>query len=78
MRIGKALGVAAMAALLAGCEVEVEDKNKDGVPEDVDVSTDSVALPDVDLPDVDVTTDTQSITVPVPDIEVHADSDSAR
>lgn len=75
MKIGKVLGVAAAAALLAACQVEVEDKNKDGVPEDVDVRADSVNL---DLPDVDVTTDTQSINVPVPDIEVNADSDSAR
>ncbi|HYJ79769.1 MAG TPA: hypothetical protein VEW03_09225 [Longimicrobiaceae bacterium] len=80
MRTSRALGVLALVATVAaaGCKVEVEDRNQDGVPEDVDVSVDSLRTPDVDLPDVDVTTDTQSITLPVPKVEINADSDSAR
>lgn len=72
MRMKKSLAVLALAGALAvaGCRAEVEDKNKDGIPEDVDVSIDDSAK--IDLPDVDISTDTQ--TVRVPDIDVTPDT----
>jgi hypothetical protein len=70
MRSTRFFAAAALAAALAdtGCRAEVEDRNDNGVPEDVDVSVDTGR---VDLPDVDVSTDTQTITVP--DVDVTPD-----
>jgi hypothetical protein len=72
MRMKRSLAALALAGVLAitGCRAEVEDRNKDGIPEDVDVSVDDSAR--IDLPDVDVSTDTQ--TIRVPDIDVTPDS----
>ena len=72
MRVKRSLAALALAGALAvaGCRAEVEDRNKDGIPEDVDVSVDDSAR--IDLPDVDISTDTQ--TVRVPDIDVTPDS----
>lgn len=73
MRIKRSMAALALAGALAvaGCRVNVEDKNDDGLPEDVDVSVDDSAR--IDLPDaVDISTDTQ--TVRVPQIDVTPDS----
>jgi len=72
MRVTRSLAALALAGALAvaGCRVNVDDKDDNGVPEDVDVSVDDSAR--IDLPDVDISTDTQ--TIKVPDIDVTPDS----
>lgn len=65
MRKQIALTIPALLIMLAGCDVDVEDKGK--LPE-VDVK--EGRMPDVDVrgPDVDVKTDT--VEVPVPDVDI--------